>query len=604
MFVIIVHEKGGAERREVFDAAELSVGRVQGNELMLPKGNVSKRHARLLYRDGRFIVTDLNSTNGTYVNRRKITQATIVREGDRIYIGDFVLRIEANNGEASSVDEFRTGPSAVARSSPSAPDVSNVAARAELDVDEFTQAPGPLKATTAGSISSPVSSDSPARLDPPLESTGTHSVGRSTQDERGELAPNSARDVVRTLVERVAQRLPDVDLSAPVPPSLGERIDGLLQEAWSEFTDAQQSHSTVAADRAIELARCELVEHGPLTELIADPSVSEIGVTRFDRVLSLRAGRMVMFDPGFSSDLSLRWAVSRLCAEADAPIQPNEEIVERRILPGVRLSAVLGSIAASGACVAIRKAKRVSVTLEDLVRRGAISRAMATFLQQCLAARVNVLVVGPRDGGVEALLAALAHAIGEAPCVFIGEREPSGSDANFLLAGSDVATTAGALQVAASMPGARVVAELFTSELCAKVVEAIADGADGMIAARYAPSLRRGLMRLPGVVAAERPQVRIAAARELVANAFEVVVEVARLPDDRHRVLRIAEITGSAGEDIQTTDIFTFVMDRTAAGGAIEGTFSASGVVPQVVEAWRARGTTVESAIFSRPPSR
>src|SRR6187397_3562732 len=109
MFAIIVHEKGGAERREVFDAAELSVGRVQGNELMLPKGNVSKRHARLLYRDGRFIVTDLNSTNGTYVNRRKITQATIVREGDRIYIGDFVLRIEAS-GEAMSPDEFKTGP--------------------------------------------------------------------------------------------------------------------------------------------------------------------------------------------------------------------------------------------------------------------------------------------------------------------------------------------------------------------------------------------------------------------------------------------------------------------------------------------------------------
>src|SRR5687768_2179107 len=61
---------------------------------MLPKGNVSKRHARLLYRDGRFIVTDLKSTNGTYVNGRKIAQATIVREGDKIYIGDFVLRIE------------------------------------------------------------------------------------------------------------------------------------------------------------------------------------------------------------------------------------------------------------------------------------------------------------------------------------------------------------------------------------------------------------------------------------------------------------------------------------------------------------------------------
>ena len=87
MFTIVISEKGGSERRESFDKPEVNVGRVQGNDLMLPKGNVSKHHARLLYRDGRFIVTDLKSTNGTYVNGRKIAQATIVREGDKIYVG-------------------------------------------------------------------------------------------------------------------------------------------------------------------------------------------------------------------------------------------------------------------------------------------------------------------------------------------------------------------------------------------------------------------------------------------------------------------------------------------------------------------------------------
>src|SRR5215471_14137461 len=98
MFTIIISEKGGAERRETFDKNEINVGRVQGNDLMLPKGNVSKHHARLLFRDGRFIVTDLKSTNGTYVNGRKIAQATIVREGDKIYIGDFVLRLDSGSG--------------------------------------------------------------------------------------------------------------------------------------------------------------------------------------------------------------------------------------------------------------------------------------------------------------------------------------------------------------------------------------------------------------------------------------------------------------------------------------------------------------------------
>src|SRR4029079_7122529 len=105
MFSVIISEKGGAERRESFDRTEINVGRVQGNDLMLPKGNVSKRHARLLYRDGRFIVTDLKSTNGTYVNGRKIAQATIVREGDKIYIGDFVLRLDTMAGAGAGVDQ-------------------------------------------------------------------------------------------------------------------------------------------------------------------------------------------------------------------------------------------------------------------------------------------------------------------------------------------------------------------------------------------------------------------------------------------------------------------------------------------------------------------
>src|SRR5580692_9385088 len=115
MFTIVISEKGCAERRETFEKSEISVGRVQGNDLMLPKGNVSKHHARILSRDARFIVTDLKSTNGTYVNGRKTSQATIVREGDKIYIGDFVLRVETGQALAAAdgaADEGAPRPTA------------------------------------------------------------------------------------------------------------------------------------------------------------------------------------------------------------------------------------------------------------------------------------------------------------------------------------------------------------------------------------------------------------------------------------------------------------------------------------------------------------
>ena len=78
MFSIIITEKGGEQRRMEFDKPEVTIGRVQGNDIVLPKGNVSKRHARIVLKDGKFIIVDLKSTNGTYVNGRKITSPLVV----------------------------------------------------------------------------------------------------------------------------------------------------------------------------------------------------------------------------------------------------------------------------------------------------------------------------------------------------------------------------------------------------------------------------------------------------------------------------------------------------------------------------------------------
>src|SRR5438093_13010710 len=94
MFAISISEKGGETRRMEFDKAEITIGRVQGNDIILPKGNVSKRHSRIVRKDGKFIVVDLKSTNGTYVNGRKITSPLVVKSTDKIYIGDFILAVE------------------------------------------------------------------------------------------------------------------------------------------------------------------------------------------------------------------------------------------------------------------------------------------------------------------------------------------------------------------------------------------------------------------------------------------------------------------------------------------------------------------------------
>src|SRR5512142_1952699 len=102
MFTILIQEKGGEQRRMVFNKPEVTIGRVQGNDIILPKGNVSKRHSRIVLKDGKFIIVDLKSTNGTYVNGRKITSPLVIKEDDKIYIGDFIITIEEPGAEKLS----------------------------------------------------------------------------------------------------------------------------------------------------------------------------------------------------------------------------------------------------------------------------------------------------------------------------------------------------------------------------------------------------------------------------------------------------------------------------------------------------------------------
>src|SRR5690606_33760519 len=80
---------------EYFEKAEVTIGRIQGNDVVLAKGNVSKHHSRIVLKDGKFIIVDLKSTNGTYVNGRKISAPQVLKPEDKVYIGDYILTVGA-----------------------------------------------------------------------------------------------------------------------------------------------------------------------------------------------------------------------------------------------------------------------------------------------------------------------------------------------------------------------------------------------------------------------------------------------------------------------------------------------------------------------------
>ena len=73
---------------------ELVIGRASKCNLVLDDTYVSQVHARIYPKDGRFMVEDLGSTNGTYLNRRRITAPAELQRGDQVKIGKTVMELK------------------------------------------------------------------------------------------------------------------------------------------------------------------------------------------------------------------------------------------------------------------------------------------------------------------------------------------------------------------------------------------------------------------------------------------------------------------------------------------------------------------------------
>ena len=72
---------------------ELHLGRAAGCEISVDDTYASQRHARIFRRDGELFVEDLGSTNGSYLNREKVSRPTVMKEGDRLQIGATVFEV-------------------------------------------------------------------------------------------------------------------------------------------------------------------------------------------------------------------------------------------------------------------------------------------------------------------------------------------------------------------------------------------------------------------------------------------------------------------------------------------------------------------------------
>lgn len=82
------------QRGQIFTLGdEVTIGRAAGCQVTLDDTYVSQLHARIFVRDGRYLIEDLGSTNGTYVNREKVSAPAPLDPGDRLQVGNVVMEL-------------------------------------------------------------------------------------------------------------------------------------------------------------------------------------------------------------------------------------------------------------------------------------------------------------------------------------------------------------------------------------------------------------------------------------------------------------------------------------------------------------------------------
>src|SRR5512140_3138485 len=518
---IVVSEKAGPGRRLELESRDITVGRAEENDICLPRRNISKKHTRIALEGGAVVVSDLASTNGTWINGKKLDAPQPVGPSDRIHIGDFVLTVEPK------------GLATAAR--PAAPQAA------------VAQVHGPAAAAPAA---------------------GTKTAGAA------EAYGQTLRLVHDRLIEALDLRR--LDLDALGSDELREKADGQVRQIVARMD--QDGELDAALDRA-ELVGDVLNEAlglGPLEHYLADETVSEIMVNGPSQIYVEREGRLQRADKAFSSAQAVLGVIERIVAPVGRHIDESSPLVDARLRDGSRFNAIIPPLALKGPCITIRKFKRDLLTTRHLIGFGALTAAMAEFLDICVKAKRNLVISGGTGSGKTTLLNVLSSYIPPRERIVTVEdaAELQLTQDHWVQLEARPANIEGKGQIAIRdlvrnslrmRPDRIVVGECRGGEAI-DMLQAMNTGHDGSLTTAHSNSPRDTLARLETMVLMAGYPLPVRAIRAQISRAINLGIHQERLRDGTRKIVQVSEVLGMEGETITLQDVFHFANEGFRAG--------------------------------------
>ena len=422
-------------------------------------------------------------------------------------------------------------------------------------------------------------------------------------------------DAYKALKERIHLKVLDMfdlaALEALAPEQLRHEIavmvERLLFEEQAVINDAERGS-------LIRDIQHEMLGFGPLELLMADPAVSDILVNSYRQIYVERKGRLELTNVTFTDEKHLLRIIDKIVSLVGRRIDESSPMVDARLPDGSRVNAVIPPVALDGPMISIRRFALIPLKMEDLTGEAlkTLTPEMAQMLQALVKSKVNVLISGGTGAGKTTLLNILSGFIPDS------ERVVTIEDAAELqmqqphvvrletrpmnIEGKGEITQRALVRNALRMRPDRIVIGEVRGAEAFDMLQAMNTGHEGSLTTIHANTPRDSIARLENMIGMANLNLPHKAARQQIASAITVVVQVLRLIDGRRKVVSIQEITGMEGEVVTMQEIFAFKQTGLSHDGKVLGYFQASGVRPKFSDRLHAFGIALPDATFD--PSR
>ncbi len=347
---------------------------------------------------------------------------------------------------------------------------------------------------------------------------------------------------------------------------------------------------------------------GPLEDLLADASVSEVMVNGPYHIFFEQGGKIKKSDITFTNDRQVLNVIERIVAPIGRRIDEKTPYVDARLHDGSRVHAIIPPSAIDGCTITIRKFPENRLGYKDLINFGSMTQEMADFLRIAVESHKNIIVSGGTGSGKTTLINVLAGFIPANERIITCEdsAELSLPQEHVVRLETRPATLEGdgaidirclVKQTLRMRPDRIVVGECRGGETL-DMLQAMGTGHDGSLTTVHSNNPRECIGRIETLVQYAGTGLSPMAIRKMIAGAVHLIVQQKRLEDGSRRVTHISEIQGMQGDVVTLQDIFIFQQEGFEKG-KIKGKYQATGFIPKFIEILEKKGYKVPRGIFT-----